>query len=1255
MSPRLMPKIFVRLLVLVALLSCALGLKAQDTSSLVGTVADSSGAVIPGADVTVVNVLTGAKYTQKTDSHGAYHFFGVPPTQGYKITVSHEGFATLEVTGITLYVTQTRTQDAVLRPSASISTTVTAKTADVTLDTTDAMIGSSIGIDQLNDLPIYDRTAGISTLFYLQPGVDSSQGSVVGARVDQSSTTVDGMDVNDIAAGGAFPITVPAPVDSVEQFSGAIAGLIPSLGTGSGAQFQLVTKGGTNKFHGNVNEYNRVTATTANQWFDNLYGIPRTPLIQNQFGGNIGGPIKRDRLFFFFNYAGSRIVESATADPTVPLPSYYENGGQINYINNGEGCSAQSRLNTTPECISTLSASQVQSLDPSDVGISPNMMSFISGRYPKATNPAGGDGVNTGGAPFTYPDGSTQNSYVARVDYQLAQKQRLYGRFTINRTTAVQSGPEFGTDPLTHPFYDKSYAYMISHVWTLGSNKVNQFYFGDNIQRVYFPDIFNPTGANQYSISGLSGPYTGYDGQQRRMPIPEVRDDFNWQKGSHSITFGGLFKWIKTESLLVNDFNFVGIGASGTALGNGLTASVRPENINTSSTAYNDYDSIFAASLGVIGSISTNFNYNNTGTATPAGSGSARNYRYYQMEAYAGDTWKVTRKLTLSYGVRYQLYTAPYETKGDESIPTGIPFDTYIADRETQTAAGNTSNTGLPLYSWQLGGPVNHGPNYFNTPRKDFAPRIAFSYSPFASGKTVVNGGAGIVYDRTVINTINFLQDQISFLFSNSNVSEFGSPAGPAASLQAAPRVGPSLAFDSSLNPPPLPIASPFTPYIDGEGNLYGLADYGVGFVISPNLKDPYSIALNFGVQQELPNHFIFKLNYAGRLGRRLLADADSAQILDAPDYVGHSGQTMVQAFAALTAWERANPNINPANAPAQPWFEDVPAAWGPAYGYASNSAFIASNVYNNIYNGDMSDAIVALANFTYNYGLTGLWPTNIGIPGQFSSNAYLTNMGNSNYHGFLATLNRNYANGLRFDVNYTWSHSIDNTSQQANANALYEGTGLICDVKRPHACRGDSDFDVRQEVNSNFTYDLPFGRGRTIGAGAPGWANEIIGGWALSGIPMYRTGQALSAMSAAYLASDYNEVAANWNGSNRAALKAKVNVDHNSGTVYMFAGGANGAAAAWSQFQGPVGLQYGNRNILRGPGAFTLDGGLAKTFPIVSDKVDLKFRADAYNVLNHPVFGGGGLSILYNASAFGAIGSTNAARVAQFSLRLEF
>src|ERR1700733_5069464 len=203
-------------------------LKAQESSSLTGVVTDATDAAVPGAVVTLTNKATGQKYTETTNSSGTYHFLNVPPGAGYQETFTHSGFSVVEINDLYLAVGDTRTQNAKLQAGETSVVNVTS-TANVTLNTTDATIGSNMDVSSLNHLPVQDRTTGITTLFNLQAGVVDTQldstnsqqsGSVTGARTDQNSVTVDGLDVNDIAAGTTYGIIATAPVDSVEQFTG---------------------------------------------------------------------------------------------------------------------------------------------------------------------------------------------------------------------------------------------------------------------------------------------------------------------------------------------------------------------------------------------------------------------------------------------------------------------------------------------------------------------------------------------------------------------------------------------------------------------------------------------------------------------------------------------------------------------------------------------------------------------------------------------------------------------------------------------------------------------------------------------------------------------------------------------------------------------------------------------------------------------------------------------------------------------------
>jgi hypothetical protein len=1222
-------------LLLIVLSSTAL-LNAQDSASMTGVVTDLSGAVIPGTTVTLTNPSTGVKFTDTTNSQGSYRFPNIPPQTGYVTAFSHAGFSTFTVGNIALQVGITRTQNATLQAGTNVQIDVSAANQDVTINTTDASIGNNFSVELLDDLPVQDRATGLQTLFTLQPGYAAGTGSFVGARTDQNSVTLDGMDVNDIAAAPTITnsgsIVAFAPVDSVQEFRGVVTGLGANLGTGGGAEFQLVTKDGTNTFHGDLNEYHRDTSTVANTWFNNNTGLPRTPLIRNQFGGAIGGPILKNKLFFFFDFNTDRIVQSGTAERTVPLDTF--RNGTLGYIyanaggvSTGSPCTAASRANTTPSCIGYLSSAQVAALDPQGIGFNQPLLSFINTRYPHVNDVTTGDGVNTGGYRFTQPDPDFTTNYVARVDYNLTSHQRIFGRMTIGRENAFEALNFLPTDPITSPYVDRSYGYVISHIWQIGQNKVNQFYYGDTISKLNFPNDYNQTGAVQYGFGGLSGPYSSPSSQHRRVPIPEVRDDFNWTQGNHNLSFGGTFKFIKTNSNLTNDFSSVAVGLGGFT--SQLNPSLRPGNILTTgtTTATSDYDSLFTMSLGRIASIGSNYNYTNTGTALPQGTGANRAYRYYETEAYAGDTWKITKNLTMSYGVRYQLYSVPYEVHGLESVQNQS-FDKLFNARVVAGQASQSGDNVIPFVVYNLGGKANNGPPLYNPSYKDFAPRLALAYSP--NSKTVFNMSAALVYDRTVIDALAFIQDQNSFLFQNSTAQSYGQTNANAA-LLADPRLGPNLAL-----PVPLPttsaITKPYTPYVSGTTPTGGPEGNGYSQIVDPNLKDPYSISLNAGMQEDLGGNFILKINYAGRLGRRLLAQADASQVVDFKDPV--SGQEFSQALGNVTQELRAGTAVTN-----QPWFENMIGAGA--------TPFLVANLGSYMVLGDIADFANALEE-------NGLTNTNVNVGAQFALNPWFTNKGFSSYNGLLVTLTKNMSHGVQFDLNYTLSHSIDNVSAPANyiaANSPY--VNFVCDAHQPRACRGNSDFDVSNVISSDFVANLPVGRGKELLGNAPRWLDEVVGGWSVSGTPQWSSGVAFGLVSNAFGASFNENEPPRFDG-NRGAVQAHPHKT-SSGQVQLF----TDPAAANAAFTGPVGLTFGSRNNLRGPSAFNMDAGLGKKFPLVS-KVDLKFRADFFNVLNHPVFSapsntpGSGGDI--TSGSFGQItGTSNSYRVGQFSLRLEF
>ena len=1284
---------------LVVSLFCAPAvLRAQeDVSGMAGDVTDPSGAVVPGTTVTLTNPGRALKFSQMTNSGGSYRFTNIPPGPGYEATFAHAGFATVDVKDIYLTVSTVRTQDVKLTvASTEVQVEVTASNSEVTIDTTDANIGNTFDVDKLTNLPVQQRNDP-TALFTMQPGVND-QGSPTGARVDQNAITLDGLDVVDLATGGAsqsnsgitegFSGTIVghAPVDSVQEFHATVGGYGAATGSGSGGQFALVTKSGTNQFHGNINEYHRDPLLVANSWFSNNASpvIPRNHLIQNQFGGNIGGPVMKNKLFFFFDYNNSKIISSQLAFRTVPLDTL--RAGTVNYINSAG-------------TLTGLSPAQVIALDPAGIGEDPNWLSYTNARFPHS-NAAGGDGVNSGGFDFNAPNNNSETNYVGRVDYNINSSMKAFARFTIARQNSTENLNEFAGDPPTDPFVDRTYAFVLGHDWVIGANKTNKVYLGETVEKYSFPNNYNPTGSTWFLFgdgtqASLASPlYLNPSFQSRRIPVPVVGDDFTITRGNHTVQFGGTFKDILAKYNSAIDYNATESGLGGQTVN--LVPSLRPSDINTSAasgvgaTAAATYDQAFAFMLGRVANVQSDFNYDAQGTALPQLSNDQRIYQSYQTQLYVQDSWKALPDLTLNFGLNYQLFSVPYETRGFETVEP-FTLNQYMDARVAQSSLSQTGPLAVPLITYYLGGKAANGPPLYPQEYKNFAPSFGFSWNPGFDKKTVINGGASIVYDRTVINAVEQIQDADSYLFQQTKSTSEGIPGDAYDSIKNDPRLSANNTIPTgtdwsgrpsnvSLTPPASP-RPPYQPFTDpgfcsqyAFGSPCGLQN-GLAFnaTIDPGLKTPYSIGYNFGVQHQFPGDLVLKASYVGRLGRRLLAQADAEQVLDFADPV--SGQYLSAAFAAMTTQIRAG--VNPLSLPPEAFFENVVApgfgasqtykdANGVVHHYANNTDFLASQVSGEVHNGDFGDFSQFLSNFA---------PQNVGDAAQFSENTFYSNGGFSTYNGFLMSLQKNLSHGLQFDLNYTLSHYIDNISFFANSagDTGVGGTGLICDVIRPRECRANSDFDVRHYITADETYQLPFGRNRMFLSDIPLWGEEILGGWDISGVTEWHTGNAWGTDSNAFVASYSNDAPGILIGKKSAVatgptkvLGGGVNVFNNAvapTTVQPFS-----APAAAAAYEGPIGFQIGARNGLRGPHFFNQDLGLAKNFPIYAERVNLKFRADAFNAFNHPNFGlplensfNGYDQQDVTSTTFGNISNTvdtdgnNGARVLQVSLRLEF
>lgn len=1252
----------------------------EQVSGMTGLVTDSSGAAIPGVEVTLTNPATGAKFTQTANSIGQYRFANIPPGQGYIATFTTKGFSKFEVKDIYLTVATVRTQNATL----SISTheevvQVTATNSEVTIDTTTASIGNTFDVQQLNNLPVQQRNDPLA-LFAMQPGATDA-GAVTGARVDQNFITVDGLDVNDFATGGAVQsnanagitegfgngmIVGHAPVDSVEEFKGDVAGSDASTGLAGGGQFALVTKGGTNKFHGDVNEYHRDTSLVANPWFSNNASpiVPRAHYIQNQFGGQIGGPIMHDKLFFLFDFNDSRIINNVVQNRVVPTPAL--RAGTVTYSNTSGGASS-------------MTLAQLKAFDPAGIGVDQNLLTFIDSRYPSPNSNSGGDGLNSLGYTFTAPNNDNETNYVARGDWKINDKMNFFAKFTITRENAVYQPNQFPGDPSTSPFTDNSYDFVIGHDWVLSPTKINHVFLGDVVQKVGFPVVYNPTGTTAFTLgdgadqSLASNPYIWPDSQSRRIPIEQLGDSFTLISGRHTWQFGGRLEDILAHSTTIADFNTTEIGLGGQTFSLcGPTAgacgagnpSLRPSDLNLADKF--TWDEPFAFLLGRIGSVSSDYNYDAQGQVLKQLTGDQRFDKYYQTDFYAMDTWKVIPSLTLTYGVSYQWFSVPYETRGLESVEP-YSFDEYFGARVQQSNLGESGPGAVPLIPYVLGGKGNPGgaPPLYQPEYKNFAPHVGFAWNPSFDKKLVINGSASITYDRTVINAIQHTQDADSYLFQQTKGNSYGTPSDPYDSLKKDARLDANNQISTVTLTAPATPTPPYQPFTSASAcapynySPCGLQE-GLAFnaTIDPTLQTPYNMNFNFGIQRQIQWDMVVKANYVAHLGRKLLAQEDANQVLDFVDPA--SGELYSTAFASLINQTRQN--VAPQNMTVQPFFENIVSPSFPAAtkcAFTTNTACLAAGISGYIFNGDFGDFTQSISPYV---------PANVGSAAQFSENSFYDSAGFSNYDALLLVLQKNMSHGIHFDFNYTWSHSIDNVSFFANSSGDtgIGGIGLVCDAIRPRECRASSDFDARSYITSDATYQLPFGKSRMFLATQPLWVDEIIGGWDISGVGSWHSGYPWSGASNAFVASYSNDAPPIFIGTNRADIATGVN-KLSGGGVSAF----KNAATAAGDFEGPVAFKIGSRNNFQGPRFFNADLGLAKTFPSYWEGLNFKFRADSFNALNHPnfqnppenAFNGYDAQDYQQGPGFGAMyftvspsGNNNSgARVLQLSLRAEF
>jgi hypothetical protein len=1248
-----------------------------------GTVKDPQGNLVAGATVTITDPAKNFTRTQQTNDEGGYVFTAIPPGT-YKLDVSAPGFKTASASGLEALVDTPSVRDVQLEIGAVSETVDVTSTAEAAINTSDASLGNSFERKRIVELPL--NANNVVGLLSLQPGVTRS-GFVNGGRADQSNITLDGVDVNeqqdglDVITDEAFASVLRVTRDSLQEFRVTTTNPNAEQGRSSGAQVSLVTRSGSNNWHGSLFEIHRNTVTNANDFFNNAAGVERPQLLRNIFGGSIGGPIKRDRAFFFFTYEGFREATATSVVREVPLPTLGQ--GIVRYRTESgasdPGCPAG-----TPAGVNCLTSQEI--IDAyagvgAQPGINSNALAFLAAaaqRYPANDNTVG-DGLNTGGFRFNARTPTKLDTYIARFDFNLTNRQTLFLRgnyqndlvtravyFASDCSTPgdnIQCFPD--TPPLTTWNHPKGLA--VGHVWSISPTLVNRVNYGftrasftqngdSNENRVNFRFIFSP---QSYART-----------LNRTTPVHNFVDDVSWVRGTHTFGLGGNVRLITNSRLSFGPsfdqavINPSFYNQSGNVLLQGF------EDFQSG----NDLRDALASVIGRYSQYNANLVYDASGQLQSVGTPSDRSFATQEYEGYVQDSWRLRPNFTLNYGIRWSTSTPVYETSGLQVVP-----NVNLTDYFNQRVA--SSNAGVPFtdpITFVLGGKANNAAGYYEQDWNNWAPSVSFAWSPEfgdnlfgnvfgRNGKSVIRGGFRMTYDRIgSALAVNFDLNNLAGFTSarNINANTFDVIPGELGPLFGGlnPDVR-SLQFPGSTGPIPTSLQFPLTVASDEDQRIETSLDQAI--------KTPYNYSFNFSYGRELGKGLSFEASYVGRFARKILAARDIMQLNNIRD--PQSGWTYYQAINYLIDARYSNTPITDVGEVAffNNLFPFMSEWWGDtsltptqaAYAFVAPEVLGGAEVSDYTFLQLLWDDSPNCTTCPFGGGPALL--NNMFYQPQFGALAAFSTVGRSNYNSLQLSLRQRLSNDVTFDFNYTYGHSFDTVSGLQNSTSY--GTGFIVNALDPNANYSSSDFDARHIINANWVVGLPFGRGKRFFNDASGFVEQVFGGWQTTGIFRWNSGLPIQTPF------DCCVWATNWNvqsnGVRVRPVQSSPTSNDANGTPNVF----SNPLEVYRSFRPARPGEVGDRNVLRAPGYIALDMGLYKSFKLPWEGHALQFRWEVFNVTNTQRFDGLTISDLSLGSDpflgssspnsdFGRFTSTQtplnetkAGRVMQFALRYTF
>lgn len=1148
------------------------GAAAQGTTSRVaGHVTDSSGATIPGATVTLTNEGTGVTFASVTTDTGNYVFDAVQVGK-YTVAVELQGFKRFVSTGNTVNIGEPATINAVLTPGG-LTESVEVRAAGQILQTgTSGNLGTTFDQRTLESLPILGgRGRNPLDLVLTQPGVVSGANTgggvhVNGARDRSWNFTLDGIDTNETSAGGSNFSPLRTNPDALAEFKVLTGNTTAEYGRNSGGQVAMITRSGTNTLRGTAYYFDRRPEYNANEWENNIDHLPKKIFTQSIPGFSVGGPIRRNRTFFFVNTQWLRAEQTRQTTRTVFTAQARR--GEWRYVvgrrNQPSGVAGAS-VDASGNPIVPIATYNIAANDPQRFGLDPTIQRTI-GLTPLPNTFTIGDGLNTAGYTFVAPEQEEQMDFVTKIDHVFDQRHSVFARVSKGyQNTNCDSGnvgqaPFPGLSCLVNT-RRAPYNWAGNWRWNPGGSVVNEFVVGQN----HFTfDFLNPSqDATQptFSFAAITLPQDFAAGNLRTINTYQIVDNLSWLKGSHSLRFGTNLRFQKH-----NDVRGSVAGQNANPIVDFSTGinSVDPGTFGIPGDVNTEFDRPMLEStinflLGRVGNISQGFVQRGDAYA-PGGTLFDFQADYPEADLYAQDTWKPRPNLTIDLGLRYEAKLAPRNaddliTRPDQSLAVGQPPSASLRWQQGKLYADDWNN---------------------------FAPSAGVAWDPSGQGKHVVRGNYRLAYDRINTFVLSNLFQNMPGISASVVETSFGQAAGRL--RDGLPGLQPTVSPASFLQPPPASSSSVR--------------------VVDPAFQTPMTHGWAISYQRQLFKQTLIEVAYVGRRAQHLFgaynvnqAELRTNGFLDAFKVVQAGGESalMNQLLAPDTrrlAGETGSAMVRRL--------------------FASNLRLngvgsLGASLGQRIQNRQTLPQLAGLSPFFF-----FPYPQFLGGVTVIDSEDY------SRYHALEMKLERRFADGVSYLVAYTFSRSKDTRSFDPAFTVVGTGNAQSAsstpfDIYNRGLNYALSDFDRPHVFQAQAVYELPVGQGRRFAADAGRISDILIGGWTLSGQMVVQTGRPMTVYSGTNTLSNVVQTPANCEG----CARSSGSVHEEDGIIFYF------TPEERAKFTLPAAGEFSNtgRNYFRGPGGYLVNLSLSKRTKTWGSHI-LEIRADSTNTLNHPTFG---------------------------------